>query len=85
MGVISAGKAYNIAYEEGKKRLYSEIERAAQNGEMYYNADTSSLTQDTIDELKEAGYEISPMLSYTKISWKNFNSKKWKLHGAFNQ
>ena len=78
MGVISAGKAYSLAHEEGKKRLYSEIEHAAQNGEMYYNADTSSLTQDMIDELKEAGYEISPMIAYTEISWKNFNS-------AFNQ
>lgn len=78
MNVIPAGKAYSLAHEEGKKRLYSEIERAAQNGEMYYNADTSSLTQDMIDELKEAGYEICPMIAYTKISWKNFNS-------AFNQ
>ena len=74
MGVIPAGKAYSLAHEEGKKRLYQCIENAARAGDMYYVVDSGSLTQDTIDELKAAGYEISPMISQTKISWKHFNN-----------
>lgn len=74
MDVISANKAYSLAHVEGKKRLYRCIENSARAGEMYYIADANSLAQDTIDELKAAGYEISPMFSQTKISWKHFNS-----------
>ncbi len=75
MGLITANKAYSLAHEEGKNRLYQHIENAAKNGDMYYDADCASLTQDTIDELRAAGYEISPASScYTRISWMNYKN-----------
>ena len=37
--LISANKAYNLAYLENKSRLYQNIESAARCGDMYYDAD----------------------------------------------
>ena len=68
--LISANKAYNLAYLENKSRLYQNIESAARCGDMYYDTDCASITDDTIAELKNAGYEISPAGAYTRISWK---------------
>ena len=75
MDLIAASKAYSLAHEEGKNRLYQHIENAAKSGDMYYDTDCASLTQDVVDELKAAGYEISLASScYTRISWRHFNS-----------
>ena len=75
MSLIAANKAYSLAHEEGKNRLYQHIENAASCGDMYYDADCASLAEDTIEELKAAGYEISPVSScYTRISWKHIKN-----------
>jgi len=78
--LISASQAYNFAYLEGKAKLYHDIESAAKRGDMYYDASSASLTDDTIAELKNAGYEITPVGAYTftRISWKHAKN-------AFNQ
>lgn len=74
MSLIPANKAYAFAHAEGKKRLYEHIKSAAECGDMYYDADCASLAQDTIDELKEAGYKISPAGFHTRISWMHCNN-----------
>lgn len=71
MGVISASKAYGLAHDEGKRRLYQSIQNAAECGEMHYDTPCASLAQDTIEELKSNGYEVTPAGCYMRISWLN--------------
>lgn len=74
-GLISADKAYSIAHDEGRRRIYAAIENAAKCGNMYYDiydhaGGCESLASDVVNELKEAGYKVSPCASYTRISWR---------------
>ena len=72
--LISANKAYNFACMESKARLYASIENAAKCGDMFYDVVCGSLTDETFDELKNAGYEIIPHGDgeyIRRISWKH--------------
>lgn len=68
--LISAREAYDLAHKKSKEILYYNIYSAASCGALYYDVESASIEQNTIDELVNVGYDISQVGSYIRISWK---------------